>query len=552
MRHSVRRALALMALAGVSVFGTLQGCGGGGGSSEGGGGINGGGDTGGGNTNPVPPTPYEFLSVGLTSTDTSNNKTLLLVDADNPGTPKLSIGLTDASTNFPATGPRPSLDASSHTVTERPPAMLYFVTGGVVYQVSLRKADSTVPQRISSLTTACAVTGVYPLSLSDGPEDALIEVSERGADGSCVQFLDNTTRYVRTSMLATQAAMALPMGVSVINPLPSATGATTLLVGDTRSGTPKLALYSADLAYLADVSGGSNLSSVKLVGTPSGSSMNAAYVREGFNLRLLTWTSTSATLYGPTYVNRSTPSTAGLPTVTDSMAIYFTDGLEVRRKLTSRSTTDLLGTLDAANGTLVTTVGASTNAVLVLQYTSDGQRASLVSLPKAGGTAVTLLSITLWGGTNPLLGTYGDEVVYADTGRIWRSRADGTNKQLVTDHGSSTKFGMRQPTRAWGSVGDIDAVVWCEIPGSSSYCLNGTLKSLDLASSTTTTLGAFSHTNAQTWYASSYGLNLSGMPAVVLASATPADLNTLVRRQDMYIAQPGRANSLVKVTSLLH
>lgn len=546
MRDSVRRALALLAMVGLSAFGTLQGCGGGGDGGAGNGG-------GGSNTNPTAPVPYEFLSVGLTSSDTFNNKTLLLVDADNPGNPRLSINLSDAFTNSPVASYHPTLDASSRTLTDRPPAMVYFVTAGFVYQVSLRKADSTAPQRISSLTTACAVTAVYTLDVSDGPEDSLIEVSERGPDGSCMQSMsDNTTRYVRTGTPATQPAMVLPVGVKVISALPNATGATTFLMGDTRGASPKLAFYSADLAYLGDVSGGSNVATVQVAGAPSSSRMNAAYVREGWNLRLLTWTPTSAALYGSTYTNRSAPSTAGLPAVTDSTAIYFTDGLEVRRKVSSSGTTDLLGTLDAANGTQVALLGASTNHLLLLQATSDGQRNALFSLPKAGGASVNLQSLTS-SGVNPLIGTYGDDVVYASTDRIWRARADGTNKQLITDRGSATKFGLHQPTRVWGTAGDIDAVVWCENPNGPGYCLNGTLKSLDLASRTTTTLGAFSHTNAVSWYASSYGPNLTGMPVVLLASASPADQDSaLLRKQDMYVAQPGRASSLVKITSQLH
>lgn len=509
------------------------------------------GGDGGGGSNPPPTTPQsELLVAGISRSNSSGaGDTLLIVDADTPATPRLA---TPVDNHLTASGV--VFDATTGGYTLRGDSMVYFVRNGQLFQVSLHKADSTVAQRISSLTTACRVNDWHPLML-DGSDDAWVEVSEAGPDANCAQEVDNRTVFVRMGTPATTAATALPAGVTVLESLPdtSRSALGVFLASDQRGATPKLTIYSAAWAPLGDVAGSEGVSELDLMGFLPGTSQGLnAYGRNGMSLRRLTWSNGSASLSAPIY----TFANAGNPdndiSLGDDAAMYFVDGLSVMR-VDAAGTVNLLGSLNPVNGDKALLAYAMTPTHLVLQQqASAGSSTSLYTLLKSGGAPVPLAA----GASAPVLygvGVHGSDVVYiAATGvanryAIRRVNANGSNDRLITDLSSGTPMLVYSPMTSYSGL-TLDAIVWCEAAGSDTDCRNGSLKSHNLATGDSTTLGSFSHaSNSSSWQAGGFGF--TGQP--MLIHTYSFDSTSFASPMDVYIAQPLGNSSLVRVSNNL-
>jgi len=547
MRDSVRRASALLAIAGLSVFGALQGCGGGGDS--------------GGNTVPVTPDPTpnpaptsDFLSVGLSSNDPYPGRFVVVVDPANPAPTRLTQGLSGSEGyNFPAI---PSylgtFDQAAGTFTVQSASMAYFASGGQVYQVSLRKSDKTEPQRISSLTTACAVMSVSPLKYAS-PEDAWVEVTDAGLDGSCSQSIDNRTYFVRTGAATTAAPTTLPGGAKLMAPLidGSSGNVVSFLATDTSTSTPQLQLLGSDLSLKRVLWSGYSGATAVLGMVPGAN--NAAYVRIGSSLVRINWTSTTAVIAGSyyTYADSGLYQT-GFNALSDGSAFYFVDGLTVRR-LVPGQPVELLGTLDSAGGTLTGLQALSTDHVLLTQGSrgSSGLTESLLSLPKSGGSFVTLAtSISApYPDNRVVLGTSGDDVVYKDNA-LRRAHADGTGKRIITTSVGNIPILVFNKTLRLGNAATTDSIVW-RAPGTQSgNTASVPLLSYNVASDATIVLGTFTHTTNANWFLFAYGDNFTDMPLVLRTTVRDGTLPVIDApvSEEMFIAQAGKANSLIKVS----
>lgn len=540
MNQAIRRAPARLALSHLfCLLGalTLAGCGGGGG---------GGGSGSEGDSTP-PPSPGDYLSVGLTASSSSTNKTLLLVDADHPTPPRLSITLSNRENLF--TSAAVTVDPATLAYTYIGETMLYCVSNHQLFQVSLRKADTTVAQRISSLSTACSVDEWYPLQLN-GANEGWVEVTEAGLDGDCTLPVDNRKVYVRTGTPATTAATTLPAGVRLLDMLPSASLSSTsgFVAIDTRGATPKLTHYSAELALLGDVAGGNGETWLEMLSfVPGGQFDRAAFVRTGSTLRRMSWTDSSVTLLPVAYTFTGMGPSSNSRYPLDSHAMYFVDGLQVR-KIDAGGNVSLLATLDPARGSTAEVHAATANHVVIGQGTSD--HTTLLTLGKNGGTPLPLVT-----GTDivSVLGLHGNEVVYATHAAgsaahaMWRVQPDGSSRRFIA--GNTGSAPMRVFQRAMNYAGfQLEAVVWCEPAAGASDCRNGSLRSHNLATGATLALGNFSHAaSSASWYI--YGWGFAGSPLLIQTySYAPPSYGL---QEDLYLAQPERSNSLTRLSNNL-
>lgn len=536
MNPSLRRASALRAVASLSITAALVGCGG-------------------DSNNDTTPRPTlsvgDYLVTGESAANTTTGVNLLIVDPDHPAAPRLSIALAARSdyTKVPVS----SIDPVGRRSSYFGDSMAYYVKDHQLFQVSLRKADNTVPQRISSLSTACKVADWHPLTYA-GPDDVWVEVTEAGSDGDCDLDTDNQTVFVRTGTPAGTAATTLPAGIEVLESLPDESYAalSSFLVSDTREATPKLVLYTKALTPLIDVSGGAGLSSLEILSfTPGAHLTSSVYVRTGMTLRRLTWSASGASLSSDLYTFAN-PGSSYSGWVSNASEVYFIDGLSILRLDESGRVTPF-ATLDPANGDSAELSGlSSTHLILRQQAAAPANASTLLALPKSGAAVVPLATGNQYLGS---LGMYGDDFLYltyvsaSNRYAIRRVKLDGSNDRTLTDQAAFLPMTVLNRTFSYDSGFSVDAVGWCEPAPGDTDCRNGVVKSLDLSTQTLTTLGAFSHASSPpgttSWFSS--GFAFTGMPLVIQAEIFV--FSTSARQTDMYLAEPGKPNSLVRLSS---
>lgn len=497
---------------------------------------------------PAPPARGELLLAGISySSNNAAGNTLLIVEADKPTAPRLSVSVDD---HLAAAGL--AIDPTTRIYSFLGDSMVYFVKSGQLFQVSLHKEDSTVVQRISSLTTACKVDDWHPLKV-DGSDDAWVQVSEAGPDGDCTQEADNRNMFVRTGTPVTTAATALPAGVEMLTSLPDLSlGALGFFLAlDQRGATPKLTLYSATWVSLGDVAGGEGLSELEVLGFLPGPTLGSSgYARSGASLRRLTWSSTGASLSAPLYTLASAPAISrDVLYLVDDVAMYFIDGLSVLR-ISAAGAVSPLGSLNPAMGDHASLAYAMTSSHLVLQqqHGNNDNSSSLHALLKSGGTPVPLAA---GASAARAYAIHGDDLIYHSfTGNrvaLRRIHLNGSNDRFIADLGSGYSMPVYSPNFISFSGLRLDAVAWCENAGNDANCHNGALKSLDLSTGVTTTLGSFSHAgNVTSWFAYAPSITITGQPMVIQTYAY--DSTSSLSHIDMYVARPQTANSLVRVS----
>jgi len=534
-RQNTARAMSMVRLAGLGLaVALIGGCGGSATSTP---------------APPPPDTPADFLTTATVSSDNTQGKTLLVFDPAAPNPPRLSIPLS-ATDNYRTTY-LTKVDPATGAYTIIGTSNVVYVQNGMTYQVNLRKTSANTPTRISSLSTAC--------SLDDPVSEAMLPVTEAGPDGQCATTADNRVVYVRINDAVTAPPLSLPAGVTLIDSLPDANYTTALwfLARDTRGSTPKLTLYSPTLTLVGDVTGGQGVTDFQMASDLSQPIMST-YAYADATLRQLTWSATGATLSASLH-NFATPLTQDdFGYLSDANSFYFTDGLAVYR-ITGTAAPVLLTTLDAALGNSAELRLATANHLVLRQWSSTfATPNSLRRLSKQGGTAVTLVTSP----TTLAAGHAGDNVFYETfawtnspttlTATMRRIGIDGSNDTLIVDQADS--FVMSVHPRVW-SLHDLAqpaGFLWCERAAGDTNCRNGSIKLYNIGTGITTTLGQLSHTGAySSWNPFMGWLELPLFPSIdtplVMRSEGRVQGSTVVENE-VYVAQPGVANSLVRVT----
>lgn len=505
---------------------------------------------------PVVPAPVpsvsDFLTLGYSSRTGATGKTMLLVDPASAPPIRRSLTLPDEALRRSVAAQVYTIDPIAETGTLYGESMTFFVQNHQLFQVSLRKADSNLPQRISSMTTACSVND-WATFTPGATADGMVSVVEAGPDGNCATSADNRQMYVRAGAPVSAPALAYPTGVTPLAELPNEahTGIVGILVRDARSSPSKLAVYSPSLTPVADVTGGANIYTFRLLGFVPGSGQSAGYVFVEGSLRRLTWSATGAALSAPLYnfVNHG-PAGLGSPAVSDSSAVYFVDDLSVRRVLGS-GTVELVGTLAAATGGALSLVGITDTRLLLQHRAATTAVQALYSLPKSGGGFLSLYQ----GGTWPpsVLGTRGETVAYTippSSGpanhELRLINANGTGSRILATQGCSAPFPVFGRTYRFAMPPALDGLVWVDPATGETDCRNGTVKSLDLSSGLATTLGTFAHFGVSSFSLKS-GYGFADIPLVIQTEASLT--SNFETRSDMYHVAPLQAGSLVRLST---
>jgi hypothetical protein len=510
----------------------------------------GGGD--GGTASPVPPTspppsspppaspppaaPEEFLVAGVSRADP-----LIQVVVADPAQP-LPLVLT-ATADSVLEVSNVSFDASLRRAAWGHSTAVYYVNNRQVHQINLRKSHGTRTQRISSLASACSIDNWYPFSYATG-DDGWVEVTEAGPDAICTTTDDNRKAFIRNSSPSTSHPTLLPAGVSLSMALPDPANNTLVgfIASDMRTTPAKFVMYSRELAYVGDVSGGAGPWGLEFMSFVPGAQLgSSAYVRLDTSIRRLDWSSSGVPVLSPTGQRLNVPANEKPAYFSDASAMYFVDALAIKR-MDAAGTVTTLGTLDAAEGPVARLKGLTSEHVVIEQDSASGRQA--FTLSKQGGTPLRLAPAS-W--VASVVGLNGDEVIYATkpgyaiTAVFRRIRADGSNQRDIA-FGSylqeSSLLPVYNPTIPYLSAPTLDAVVWCERPMSQSACPgDGAINSYDVRSGTITTLGRLSLGRG--------GLVLRGAAFSGRASV----INVLAGfTTEFHLLQPGTANSLVRLT----
>ncbi len=500
---------------------------------------------------PAPSlSPSDFLATGSISADTSEGKTLLIIDPYQPDTVRLSVRLS-ASENY-LSDTAYHVDLASQTATFGGEAMVYYVKDHQLFQVGLRKSEATVSRRISSLDTGCKVSAIH--SQNSAGDDAWVEVEDAGPDGDCTTTENNGKAYVRTNTATTTLPTRLPAGVTLANAIPNAdrTRVGYYLAKDTRGAVPRIALYDAELMPVGQVQGSEGITDISL--EYSAEISDTVYAVADGSLRRLSWSNGGVQLSPSIY----TLKTGRIQTVRDRQAFFFLDGHELLR-VAGNGTPESMGTLDASLGEASLYYQTPSSLLLVQSGTTLNSNSTLLSVPKSGGTWLTLA-------TEPhlsVLGAKGEDVLftsvrytwdgerYVHTGSIKRIGANGLGEMLITDKtGDYPKHVFPRTS----SLSDwfLGGVMWCERAAADRDCRNGSLYQYDTSTGTTIRLGQFSSSGTYPdWY-----------PMRFTESYTPAHTNarfvfhnsgqlpnSVGLEDQMYVVQPGVADSLVRVNA---
>lgn len=488
-----------------------------------------------------PPAQEEFLVAGFGPEGQATR--MVVADPAQPSPVRLST-LVDQ--HLEAT--LATFDASGRRTTLGRDSAVYYLRQGMLYQVSLRKSQSQVPRRLSALATACSVDDWHPLSFNG--DEGWLEITASGGDGDCFATADNRKAFIRHNATATDVPTTVPVGVQILASLPDP--ATQALVGfvavDARTMPTKLSLYSPALAYVGDVAGSLGRGSLEILSfRPGGSLTTSAYVKAGSLLGRLDWSSASATLT-PFHSYTGATSNDEVLAHSDSTSMYFLDGLSLLR-IDLAGIVSTLATLSAADGTEIGLRGLTSGHVVV-QQSSGGSSPQVFTVPKLGGPPLRLAPAM---GSKYVIGVRGDEVIYSTypgvgTRVLRRVGADGNNDQQIAFLNSGFPMPVSNPSFPHQTLGTLDAVMWCDVPAGQGHCMNGSLRSYDVQSRTTVTMGTLAHTGSglnSSLYVSGWGF--SDRPSVISATASAITPPGFV--SEFYLVQPGTANSLVRLTS---
>ncbi len=498
-----------------------------------------------------PASPSDFLLIG-TRRHLGESTSIQIVDPADPAHPRLVVD----SANHYQTIQSHSIDDAAGTTTVNGESMAFYVKNKQVFQVSLRRRDATVPERISSIDAACFLA-VSQLS----NDDAWIGVEEAGPDADCYAGSDNSFAYVRAGTPETAPPTRLPRGVRYLAQLRDSTASRLhyLLMYDGRLPTPKLSLYSPDMTLVGDVAGSE--------GTPSQPWISAqkfgligphAYMKTGATLRRLSWSSAGAWL--STSLHDLTLDSSA-PPLADDEALYFFDGTQAGiqiKRMAGNAAPEPLALLDAAYTTPGSLIAVTPTRLIFTLYrpgTDAMAGTHIMSMPKQGG-AVTSLAVT------PFLASIfvgGEDVFYTSSSSgavlgphftIHKVTADGSASVLTTTAIARPRaFYNRHLSISRGRT--LEGLMWCESPTVATDCHSGKLKSFLAKTGQTLDLGEFSEEG-------DYGIwdpfalvdsrrfdywSFTDAPLALVAYGQTDETSPKSLRK-MYVVQPDKPNSL--------
>ncbi|HLL19911.1 MAG TPA: hypothetical protein VK439_14110, partial [Rubrivivax sp.] len=525
------RLVLLAATVGLSAW--LGGCGGGGG---------GGGD--GSTPAPAPPsgplTGTHFYATGIVGSESTGYRLVVADSEVSRGTTLLSVPLPSA---LPLLSPAAYMvNPASPTVTYRGAPLGFFLNEGQLWQVDLSPSKVPTSVRVSSLSDGCLTQMTAPLDATG--MDAWVLVTTAGADGLCSTFTDNRQAFVRSGTPTTTAPTMVPAQTRV-EPvyLTGADGALWWMLAVDRAGaTPRMVAYGPSL-NVVDVAGGSGIQVLNAQGHAA-KAPEGTFVRADDTLRRIQATSTSISI-GGSQLSFAGPSSF---TLLEGSAMYFADGDAVY-KVDGSAPATLLARPNP--GAASTALLAQTPTVVVL--TQQVGTAGVVSaVNKVSGAAQALLQQDA--GKNEVWAVRGDKVFYfaASRGSVGELRSIGVNGTGDSGAFSNLLLIGRVLNSTWvrgemTDIGGTKSLLACQpLPGSSD-CRGSTLLQIDLATLAVTALGPFANSTGTVWQATGGAAfeNIKGASVEVMSNGAPGS----PLRKDLYVFNPGEANSLKQVTT---
>lgn len=432
-------------------------------------------------------------------------------------------------------------EATPRTAIIRGSPMTFFVNGGQLWQIDLARSRTPVSVRISSLVDACRPQMAAPLDASG--LDAWVLVSTAGPDGDCLTAQDNRQAFVRSGSPATEAATIVP-DTTKVQPLYLSGTAGALwwmLALDTAGSASRLVAYGPTL-NVVDVAGGSGVRTLNAQGHGSLAG-EGTYVRADDELRLIDASATALSIGGAQFRFSGTSWVL----VYERPAMYFTDANVVYRVEGAAPATQLAR---ASAGSVSAILLAQSANKLVLMQEDINRRGEISAVDKRSG-AVSQLLAQPGDGSNAVWSVRGETLYYFTgkptvAGELRRVQLDGSDDALVV---TNLLMVGRVTSRLWvkgetTEVGGTAAVLACQpLPGSAD-CRGSTLLQIDLATRAVTVLGSFDNSSAPRWLAQG-GAAYEGVKGAVISvhSSTAASAGAFTRK-DLYVFNPGEANSL--------
>lgn len=439
MIASIRRLTAQTALSAIffalflALTLALTACGGGGDSGQ--------------DTAPPNETADDYLVPLFSFDDANGGGQVHLYDPVNMGSPRRSLPLQAHMDVLSAS----RINAASREVTTFGSSMLIYIEDARLYSLSLRRTDSNVPSRISSIDNACALLDVHPIGFGVSPE-TLIAYEDAGPDNNCNQSGDNRKAFIKNSATSSQAPMYLPASHTLVGVLRDDTNGALmhlLMMDDSQiglglSGIHYLRLYSTELNRVAEVAITGGLRTFEFLDDlDSAFEAGHRYVQVDDTIRRLSWTAQSVSLSLPlhTFADRDTAA-FGLRL---GDVQYFSEGPAVY-KVSLGSPAEYVGSFPSDGGDRVELIAATHQHLIAFQSNATGGNKVMRSLPKSGGSPVTLLAA----GNNVFVdesevSAIGNDVVYrayiwnglTSEGTLRRIPASGGATEVITGPGSA-------------------------------------------------------------------------------------------------------------------
>ena len=498
---------------------------------------------------PPPGLSYLFYSNSLNAVDPANPASPILIEP----TANLvtdSFGFT-APAKIIRTG---TVDIAAQTVTnEHAHAVIYPKTDGRLYKVSALKSGSLTPVQVSSesqidqMCTHVNIGNAGYIDLANVDNSQFLYVLP-GADTTC-NTNDDIWKMVRVGMSPTDAPISAKKPVSDLDD-PTTGAISGWLVHDAGA----LKKCDANFANCTSITAATSVD-LKL-------DMYRGFPLLEIDDELFVYNESTSTLSSALFTIASPGFISALST--DGTTIYFGHGSLLYEMPADGSS---IPTVLATEISDVQRVEPGTNSV-VYQIGSSGSGVEIKSIPKAGGTAISLATAT---GTDDLIIMFvkGDKVYYnirnvtvTPSSYIIAPVVAG-----VVDEDGAAASRTETASAAWSgntyltsyNVNDlfnlgtfIDKVLLAEgydLPGTAGGYAGATIKVVDAATAVVgTTLGTLSTTvNVPTF--ACYGFGDDALcSAFELITPTPAP-PALFFQNDIYYLNAATANSLTEVTN---
>lgn len=504
---------------------------------------------GGGDDTPQTPAPIVstiggnasgYYAVTESRSGSSAPSTVHVVNPADPTHPKLTVTVDGQGHEYYRRTTSGTVDNVTHTARFTGEPLLIYVKGGALYQVDLRAGGGATPVRISSESHACQIHELHHVSKSG--YDVWVEASTAGVDGSCTNSSDNRTVLVRTYTSSAIDGKLLPTSSSVVNTFgTSATPLLGLLIREAASPSTKLRLYNANMTPGNYVTGSEGAQTIYQVYGSTAFVQPGRYYVVDKQLKQFTTDGTNASLSSSLY----TFTTASIGTVeatTDTSATYFVDDTKVMR------------VSGASPATPLATLAASASTYWVWQSSTHlifSQGSTISAVPKSGGTVTPLKT----GSTVVAFNGSGSQVTYflgtssSNVGELRSINVDGTNDTLLEGGVVMAGIIANSTFASDGSTPVFKSVVYCIPRSGETDCRNGALKTRNIATHATTSLGTFHTTSALAYFYLDPLIGFDGFTLpITVTGVTPT---TYVRQSDAYVLSPDAANPLARVTTLV-